>query len=54
VTISNILYVVLFNITGVLNDLFGTYAAFYAAPISIICCFMMLSIIGKKLNNEKI
>ncbi|HAQ42070.1 MAG TPA: hypothetical protein DCM73_15355 [Clostridiales bacterium] len=48
VTISNILYVVIFNITGVLNDLLGTYAAFYAAPVSIICCILMLTAIGKK------
>lgn len=54
VTISNILYVVLFNITGVLNDLFGTYAAFFSAPVSAICCLLMLSIIGKKLNNVNI
>lgn len=54
VTISNILYVVLFNITGVLNDLLGTYAAFYAAPVSMIGCLLMLSIISKKLNNVSI
>lgn len=54
VTVSNILYVVLFNITGVLNDLLGTYAAFYAAPVSMLCCVLMLSIIGKKLNNANI
>ena len=48
VTISNILYVAIFNITGALNDLLGTYAAFYAAPASIICCLLMLVIITKK------
>lgn len=48
VTISNILYVILFNITGALNDLLGSYAAFYAAPASIICCILMLTIITKK------
>lgn len=48
VTISNILYVVIFNITGVLNDLLGTYTAFYAAPFSIICCILMLTVIARK------
>ncbi len=48
VTISNILYVVIFNITGALNDLLGTYAAFYAAPASIACCLITLIIINKK------
>ena len=52
VTISNILFVVIFNITGVLNDLLGTYTAFYAAPISIIGCVLMLNIISKKVKNE--
>lgn len=51
VTISNIVYVVLFNITGALNDLLGTYAAFYAAPVSVICCFLMMIIISKKLSK---
>lgn len=51
VTISNILYVVIFNITGALNDLFGTYAAFYAAPASMICCLLMLMIISEKLKK---
>lgn len=54
ITISNILYVVLFNITGVLNDVLGTYAAFYAAPLSLIGCLLMLSIINKKTNNLSI
>lgn len=52
VTISNILFVVIFNITGALNDLLGTYTAFYAAPISIIGCVLMLNIISKKVKNE--
>lgn len=52
VTISNILYVVLFNITGALNDLFGTYAAFYSAPASILGCLLMLTIISKKTKEE--
>lgn len=51
VTISNILYVVLFNITGALNDLLGTYAAFYASPASILSCLLMLHIITKKVNT---
>lgn len=48
VTISNALYVFIFYITGALNDLVGTYAAFYAAPISIVLCVAMLIIINKK------
>jgi len=51
VTISNMLYVVIFNITGALNDLLGTYAAFYAAPASIVCCLLMLIIISKKVKE---
>lgn len=48
VTISNILYVVLFNITGALNDLIGTYRAFYTAPFAIIACILMLINISRK------
>lgn len=51
VTISNIVFVVIFNITGALNDLLGTYAAFYVAPASIIGCVLMLHIITKKEKN---
>lgn len=48
VTISNILFVVLFNITGALNDLIGTYKAFYAAPFATIACILMLMYISRK------
>lgn len=51
VTISNIVYVVIFNVTGALNDLLGTYAAFYAAPVSIIGCVLMLNIITRKVKK---
>lgn len=47
VTISNILYIIIFNITGALNDLLGTYTAFYAAPFSVICCLLMLTAITR-------
>lgn len=54
VTLSNILFVVLFNITGALNDLLGSYSAFYMAPISILCCLVMLIAISRKTKNESI
>jgi fucose permease len=52
VTLSNILYVIIFNLTGYLNDLLGTYAAFYVAPVSMIGCLTMLILINKKVKNE--
>lgn len=51
VTISNILYVVLFNVTGMLNDLLGTYTAFYAAPVSVVGCLIMMIFISKKIKT---
>lgn len=54
VTFSNILYVIIFNLTGYLNDLLGTYAAFYTAPVSMIGCLTMLILISKKVKNENI
>lgn len=48
VTISNILYVIIFNITGFLNDILGSYKAFYAAPLSVLGCLTMLIIITNK------
>ena len=51
VTISNILYVVLFNITGALNDLLGTYAAFYAAPASVTGCLIAMIFISRKIKT---
>lgn len=53
VTISNIVFVVLFNITGALNDLIGTYRAFYAAPAAIIACILMLINISRKTKTVK-
>ncbi len=48
VTISNILNVILFNITGILNDVIGTYLTFYTAPMALVCCVIMLILITKK------
>lgn len=50
-TFSNILYVVLFNLSGVLNDLVGSYVAFYMAPASLFGCFLMIVIISRKTNS---
>ncbi|MDW5299768.1 MAG: MFS transporter [Sedimentibacter sp.] len=52
VTLSNILYVVIFNITGALNDLLGSYKAFYAAPLSVAGCLAMLILITNKINKK--
>ncbi len=52
VMLSNILYLVLFNITGFLNDVLGSYKAFYVAPISVIGCLTMLIIINRKQSNN--
>jgi len=49
-TFSNILYVLLFNLSGVLNDLVGPYVAFYMAPVSLFGCFLMIVIISRKTN----
>lgn len=51
-TISNILYMILFNITGALNDIAGTYAAFYTAPIAMIVCLVIITLISKKTKKE--
>lgn len=51
VTISNILFIVLFNITGALNDIFGSYKAFYASPASLLFCLFMLTVISKKIKE---
>ncbi len=52
VTISNILNVIMFNIVGALNDILGTYRAFYTAPIALICCVIMLILIILKEKKE--
>ncbi|MFA9422993.1 MAG: sugar MFS transporter [Sedimentibacter sp.] len=54
VTLSNILYLILFNLTGFLNDILGSYKAFYVAPISLLGCLTMLIIITNKENKRKI
>lgn len=51
-TISNILFVIIFNITGLLNDIFGSYIAFFVAPISMIGSVIIITIISKK-NTKK-
>ena len=48
ITITNILYMLFFNITGALNDFAGTYAAFYVSPASMIACLAMITLISKK------
>lgn len=50
VTISNILFVIIFALMGALNDLLGTYTAFYAAPVSIICCLTALIFVTRKMK----
>jgi len=52
-TVGNILYMILFNITGVLNDLAGTYAAFYVGPAAMIGCFIMITLINNKTKNKE-
>lgn len=52
-TLSNILFVILFYFVGVINDLVGTYAAFYMTPLSLIICFIMITIISRKLNSSE-
>jgi len=47
-TLGNILFVAFFNITGVLNDLAGTYAAFFTAPVSLIISWAFIALIDKK------
>ena len=47
-TMANILYMVIFNITGVLNDFAGAYAAFYVSPAAMIACLAMITLINKK------
>lgn len=52
VTVSNILYVILFNITGRLNDLLGSYKAFYATPVSLAACLIMMMLISEKIKTS--
>ncbi|HOK49799.1 MAG TPA: hypothetical protein PLM18_06475, partial [Sedimentibacter sp.] len=47
-TLGNILFVAFFNITGVLNDLAGTYAAFFTAPVSLVISWAFIALIDKK------
>lgn len=47
-TLCNVLYVLLFNLSGVLNDLVGPYVAFYMAPVCLFGCFIMISVISRK------
>lgn len=49
-TMGNIVFIVLFYLVGVFNDLVGTYAAFFTAPLSLAACFIMLTLISKKLS----
>lgn len=51
-TLGNVFYVIFFNITGALNDLAGTYAAFFIAPVSMIVCFVIITLINKKSTKE--
>lgn len=53
-TFSNVLFVILFNLSGLLNDLIGPQAAIYMVPISLIGCFVTIIIISTKTKlNEK-
>lgn len=52
-TISNVLYVIIFNLVGFLNDVLGSYYAFFSVPVFMLSCMMMLIIISRKTNNLK-
>ncbi len=47
-TVGNIFFVLLFNLSGLLNDLIGTYLAFFMAPLALIGSFIIITIISKK------
>lgn len=50
--IANIIFVVIFNLLGVLNDLLGSYTAFYIAPLSMIgCCITIMAITKHKIES---
>jgi len=49
-TLGNVFFVLLFNISGFLNDLIGSYLAFFMAPITLIGSFIVITIISKKTN----
>ncbi len=52
-TISNILYMILFNITGALNDFAGPYTAFYIAPAAMIVCLAIIALINREcISNQ--
>lgn len=53
-TMGNILFMVLLNITGALNDLAGTYVAFYVAPIAMISCLIILTVINKRTKEKRL
>ena len=50
-TIGNILFMILLNITGALNDFAGNYVAFYIAPAAMIGNFIIITIINRKTNK---
>jgi fucose permease len=49
-TLGNVFFVLLFNLSGILNDLIGTYLTFFMAPASLIGSFIVITIIAKKEN----
>ena len=51
-TLANVFFMILFNVTGALNDFAGTYGAFFIAPVSMIACFAIISMINKRAVNE--
>lgn len=54
-TFGNIFFVLLFNLSGILNDLIGTYMAFFMAPAALVSSFLTITLITKKSNiNETI
>ncbi len=52
-TISNVLYVIFFNLIGLLNDVIGSYNAFYSVPILMLSCMVMLIVITQKSKELK-
>lgn len=47
-TVGNILFMILFNVTGALNDFAGTYTAFYIAPLAMIICLGVIRLINER------
>lgn len=50
VTFENIFFIILFYLVGVLNDLVGTYYAFFLSPFTLIVAIVGLTLIEKSTN----